>query len=193
MTKESQTMTQDANNLIWIDLEMTGLDTQQDCIIEIATVVTDANLNIVAEGPVLAVHQSDAILGAMDEWNTKQHAKSGLIARVKSSNCNEQQAEQQTLEFLQQYVPKNKSPMCGNSICQDRRFMARLMPELEAYFHYRNLDVSTLKELVSRWSPDIAKGLTKNNNHLALDDIKDSIEELKYYREHFIRMPDSVG
>jgi len=182
-------MTQDANNLIWIDLEMTGLNTQTDFIIEIATVVTDAQLNIVAEGPVLAISQSDTVLAAMDEWNTKQHAKSGLTARVKNSTIDERQAEQQTLEFLQLYVPKNKSPMCGNSICQDRRFLARLMPQLEEYFHYRNLDVSTLKELVNRWAPDIAKGLTKNNNHLALDDIKDSIEELKYYRTHFIREP----
>ena len=184
-------MTQDANNLIWIDLEMTGLDTQQDSIIEIATVVTDAQLTIIAEGPVMAIHQSDAVMGGMDEWNTKQHAKSGLTERVKQSTVTEQQAQQRTVEFLQQYVPKGKSPMCGNSICQDRRFLARCMPELESYFHYRNLDVSALKELVARWAPEIAKGLTKNNNHLALDDIKDSIEELKYYREHFIRLPES--
>ena len=175
-------MTQDANNLIWIDLEMTGLDTQQDMIIEIATVVTDAQLNIIAEGPVLAIHQSEEVLNGMDDWNTKQHAKSGLTER---------EAEQQTIAFLQQHVPKGKSPMSGNSICQDRRFLARCMPELEAFFHYRNLDVSALKELVARWAPDIAKGLTKNNNHLALDDIKDSIAELKYYREHFIRLPES--
>lgn len=187
------TMTQDANNLIWIDLEMTGLDTQQDSIIEIATVVTDAKLNILAEGPVVAIHQSDSVMSAMDAWNTNQHAKSGLTERVRQSTVNEQQAQQQTIEFLQQYVPKGKSPMCGNSICQDRRFLARCMPELESYFHYRNLDVSTLKELVARWAPEIAKGLTKNNNHLALDDIKDSIEELKYYREHFIRLPESSG
>jgi oligoribonuclease len=186
-------MTQDANNLIWIDLEMTGLDTQRDSIIEIATVVTDAKLNILAEGPVMAIHQSDSVLSAMDEWNTNQHAKSGLTERVKQSSVNEQQAQQLTIDFLQQYVPKGKSPMCGNSICQDRRFLARCMPELESYFHYRNLDVSTLKELVARWAPEIAKGLTKNNNHLALDDIKDSIEELKYYREHFIRLPESSG
>ena len=184
-------MPQDPNNLIWIDLEMTGLDTQNDYIIEIATVVTDAQLNILAEGPVIAIHQSDEIMGAMDEWNTKQHAKSGLTKRVQESSATEAEAEKATIEFLQQYVPKGKSPMCGNSICQDRRFMARIMPELEAYFHYRNLDVSTLKELVTRWSPETAKGLTKNNNHLALDDIKDSIEELKYYREHFIKPVDS--
>ncbi|WP_455202733.1 oligoribonuclease [Kaarinaea lacus] len=185
-------MTQDANNLIWIDLEMTGLDTQQDVIIEIATIVTDAQLNILAEGPVLAIHQPDEVMNSMDEWNTRQHAKSGLSERVKNSSTTEPQAEQQTIEFLLQYVPKGKSPMCGNSICQDRRFMARCMPELEAFFHYRNLDVSTLKELVARWAPDIARGLKKNNNHLALDDIKDSIEELKYYREHFIRLPQST-
>lgn len=182
-------MTQDANNLIWIDLEMTGLDTQQDKIIEIATVITDAQLNIIAEGPVLAIHQSDNVLNGMDDWNTKQHGKSGLTERVRNSTVTEQDAEQQTIDFLQRYVPKGKSPMSGNSICQDRRFLARCMPELEAYFHYRNLDVSTLKELVARWAPGIANGFAKNNNHLALDDIKDSIAELKYYREHFIRVP----
>jgi len=182
-------MTQDANNLIWIDLEMTGLDTQQDKIIEIATVITDAQLNIIAEGPVLAIHQSDDVLNGMDDWNTKQHGKSGLTERVRNSVVTEQDAERQTIEFLQQYVPRGKSPMSGNSICQDRRFLARCMPELEAYFHYRNLDVSTLKELVARWAPGIANGFAKNNNHLALDDIKDSIAELKYYREHFIRLP----
>lgn len=182
-------MTQDANNLIWIDLEMTGLDTQQDKIIEIATVITDAQLNIIAEGPVLAIHQSDDVLNGMDDWNTKQHGKSGLTERVRNSVVTEQDAERQTIEFLQQYVPRGKSPMSGNSICQDRRFLARCMPELEAYFHYRNLDVSTLKELVARWAPSIANGFSKNNNHLALDDIKDSIAELKYYREHFIRLP----
>lgn len=180
-------MTQDNNNLIWIDLEMTGLDTQKDYIIEIATVVTDAQLNILAEGPVIAIHQADEIMSAMDEWNTRQHSKSGLTKRVQESNFTEAQAEKLTIDFLQEHVGKGKSPMCGNSICQDRRFLARCMPDLEAYFHYRNLDVSTLKELVARWTPETAKGLTKNNNHLALDDIKDSIEELKYYREHFIR------
>lgn len=184
-------MTQDANNLIWIDLEMTGLDTQQDKIIEIATVITDAQLNIIAEGPVLAIHQSDNVLNGMDDWNTKQHGKSGLTERVRNSAVTEQDAERQTIDFLLQYVPKGKSPMSGNSICQDRRFLARCMPELEAYFHYRNLDVSTLKELVARWAPGIANGFAKNNNHLALDDIKDSIAELKYYREHFIRLPET--
>lgn len=179
--------TANENNLIWIDLEMTGLDTQQDYIIEIATIVTDGDLNILAEGPMLAIHQSDAVLAGMDEWNTAQHAKSGLTERVKNSGMNEAQAERQTIEFLQQFVPPGKSPICGNSICQDRRFLARCMPQLEAYFHYRNLDVSTLKELCNRWAPAVAKGFVKNSSHLALDDIRDSIAELKYYREHFIR------
>lgn len=176
-------MAQDANNLIWIDLEMTGLDTQRDCIIEIATVITDMNLNIVAEGPVLAIHQSDAVLDGMDEWNTNQHTKSGLIDRVRASNIYDSEAQYQTIGFLEHYVPPGVSPMCGNSICQDRRFLARLMPELEAYFHYRNLDVSTLKELCSRWYPDVSKGFNKTSSHLALDDIHDSIRELRFYRE----------
>lgn len=180
-------MTQDANNLIWIDLEMTGLDTDRDYIIEIATIVTDAELNILAEGPMLAIHQSNEILNGMDEWNTSQHGKSGLIDRVKASTIDEAEAERQTIEFLQQYVPARKSPMCGNSICQDRRFLHRCMPDLEQFFHYRHLDVSTLKELAARWAPDVYKGHNKNSSHLALDDIKDSIEELKYYREHFIK------
>ncbi len=177
-------MTQNANNLIWIDLEMTGLDTDNDAIIEIATIVTDAELNILAEGPMLAIHQSDERLAAMDEWNTNQHGKSGLTERVRASTIDEADAERQTIAFLSQYVPAKASPMCGNSICQDRRFMARCMPELEAFFHYRNLDVSTLKELARRWKPDVAKGFTKESSHLAMDDIKDSIDELKYYREH---------
>ncbi|HED16246.1 MAG TPA: oligoribonuclease [Gammaproteobacteria bacterium] len=176
-----------ANNLIWIDLEMTGLDTQNDVIIEIATLVTDSELKILAEGPILAIHQSDELLSGMDDWNTRQHGKSGLTKRVRDSTVTESEAESQTIEFLQQYVPKGVSPMCGNSICQDRRFMARCMPELEEYFHYRNLDVSTLKELVKRWSPDLPSGLTKKSAHLAMEDIKDSIDELKYYREHFIK------
>jgi oligoribonuclease len=180
-------MTQNENNLIWIDLEMTGLDTQNDSIIEIATIVTDSELNTLAEGPMLAIYQPAEVLNKMDEWNTKQHGGSGLTERVTKSTVSEAQAEQQTLEFLQQYVPPNKSPMCGNSICQDRRFLARCMPQLEAYFHYRNLDVSTLKELVRRWAPDLAKGLEKKASHLALDDIKESIAELAYYREHFIK------
>ena len=179
-------MTQNANNLIWIDLEMTGLDTQNDVIIEIATVVTDAELNILAEGPMLAIHQPDNLLDKMDEWNTRQHGKSGLTERVKNSTIDEKHAEVATIEFLQQYVPVSASPMCGNSICQDRRFLARCMPDLEDYFHYRNLDVSTLKELAKRWLPDVAKGFDKKGAHLALDDIKESIEEMQYYRKHMI-------
>jgi oligoribonuclease len=182
-------MKQNANNLIWIDLEMTGLDTQNDVIIEIATIVTDNELNILAEGPMLAIHQSDEALAGMDEWNTQQHGGSGLTERVRTSTINETAAERQTLEFLQQYVPKGKSPMCGNSICQDRRFLARCMPELEDFFHYRNLDVSSLKELCTRWAPGVATGFKKNSSHLAMDDIRDSIDELKYYREHFIKLP----
>jgi len=177
-------MTQDSTNLIWIDLEMTGLDTQNDYIIEIATIVTDGQLNILAEGPIVAIHQSDEALDAMDEWNTKQHGGSGLVERIKNSQYSERDAEQQTLDFLKQYVPAGKSPMCGNSICQDRRFMARIMPELEDYFHYRNLDVSTLKELANRWHPDISKKHVKDSSHLAMDDIKDSINELKFFREN---------
>ena len=180
-------MTQNANNLIWIDLEMTGLDTQNDVIIEIATIVTDSELNELAEGPMLAIHQSDEIMGGMDEWNTNQHGKSGLTERVKNSSLTVEDAERETLEFLSQYVPKGASPMCGNSICQDRRFMARLMPELEDYFHYRNLDVSSLKELAKRWAPEVTKGVVKNGNHLALDDTRDSINELQHYREHLFK------
>ncbi|MBT8117984.1 MAG: oligoribonuclease [Gammaproteobacteria bacterium] len=180
-------MTQDASNLIWIDLEMTGLDTTSDRIIEIATIVTDGQLNILAEGPVLAIHQPDDILQAMDEWNTRQHGSSGLTERVRQSTLDERAAEQQTIEFLAKYVPQNASPMCGNSICQDRRFMARCMPELERYFHYRNLDVSTIKELANRWSPVVAKGFKKGSTHLALDDTRDSIRELQYYREYFFK------
>ena len=180
-------MAQDASNLIWIDLEMTGLDTGKDAIIEIATIVTDVQLNILAEGPVLAIHQPDEVLNAMDEWNTRQHGGSGLTERVRKSTLNEQQAEQQTIEFLGKYVPANASPMCGNSICQDRRFMARCMPELERYFHYRNLDVSSIKELAMRWSPTVARGFKKGSTHLALDDTRDSIRELKYYREYLFK------
>ena len=181
-------MPQNPNNLIWIDLEMTGLNTTQDVIIEIATVVTDSELNTLAEGPVLAIHQSDEILNGMDDWNTKQHGSSGLTERVKNSKVNEAEAERQTIEFLRQYVPAKASPMCGNSICQDRRFLARCMPELEDYFHYRNLDVSSLKELAKRWAPEVFKGFSKQSSHLALDDIRDSIDELKYYREHFLKI-----
>ncbi|MDH5571600.1 MAG: oligoribonuclease [Gammaproteobacteria bacterium] len=176
-------MAQDSNNLIWIDLEMTGLDTQNDRIIEIATIVTDSQLNILAEGPMLAIHQAAEVMAGMDEWNTRQHGQSGLTERVSKSQLTEAEAERQTLDFLIQYVPSGKSPMCGNSICQDRRFLARCMPELEAFFHYRNLDVSTIKELAVRWNPDIAKGLVKNSSHLAMDDTRDSINELRYYRE----------
>jgi len=176
------------DNLIWIDLEMTGLDTQNDLIIEIATVVTDEFLTILEEGPILAIHQSDEVLNAMDEWNTKQHAKSGLVQRVKQSQISVMDAERKTIDFLEKYVGAGKSPMCGNSICQDRRFMARCMPALESYFHYRNLDVSTLKELARRWAPDVYKGFSKSGAHLALDDIKESINELKYYREFFIKV-----
>ncbi len=176
------------NNLIWIDLEMTGLDPDNDLIIEIATVVTDADLNILAEGPVYAIKQPDSALAGMDEWNTRQHGKSGLTQRVKNSEISAEQAEVDTLEFLQDWVPAGKSPMCGNSICQDRRFMVRGMPKLERYFHYRNLDVSTVKELARRWRPEVAEGVKKNGSHLAMDDIKDSIEELKHYRAHFFRV-----
>ncbi len=181
-------MPQDPNALVWIDLEMTGLNTDTDRIIEIATIVTDADLNIVAQGPVLAVHQSDEVLAGMDEWNTRTHKGSGLVERVKASTLTEVDAEQQTLEFLQLYVPKGKSPLCGNSICQDRRFLARTMPTLEAYVHYRNLDVSSIKELIKRWRPALNNGFEKKNTHKALDDILESIAELKYYREHFLRL-----
>jgi oligoribonuclease len=176
------------DNLIWIDLEMTGLEPQQDQIIEIATVVTDAQLQILAQGPVIAIHQPDSIMRAMDEWNTRHHGDSGLTARVSDSSSSLSDAEQETLAFLRGYVLPGKSPMCGNSICQDRRFMARLMPELEEFFHYRNLDVSTLKELARLWKPELTSGFVKKGAHLALDDILESIEELKYYRETFIRL-----
>lgn len=175
------------DRLIWIDLEMTGLYPDTDVIIEIATIVTDAELNILAEGPVLAIHHSEAVMNAMDEWNTRQHGKSGLTARVLASQVSTAQAEQATIEFLQQWVPAGKSPICGNSICQDRRFLARLMPQLEAYFHYRNLDVSTIKELARRWKPEVLEGVKKSGAHLALDDIRDSIEELRHYRKTFIQ------
>ena len=175
-------------NLVWLDLEMTGLIPRSDRIIEIATLVTDPALNILAEGPVFAIKQPDEVLNAMDEWNQKHHGISGLIDRVKNSSIDEQEAERQTLEFLTQYSAKKASPLCGNSICQDRRFMANYMPELEAFFHYRNLDVSTVKELVRRWKPQIMEGFSKQSKHQAMDDIKDSVNELKYYREHFIKV-----
>jgi len=177
-----------ADNLIWIDLEMTGLETQSDQIIEIATVVTDAHLEILAQGPVIAIHQPEAIMQSMDDWNTRHHGESGLTSRVRESNSSMADAEQETLKFLRDYVEPGKSPMCGNSICQDRRFMARLMPELEAFFHYRNLDVSTLKELARLWKPELSAGFVKKGAHLALDDILEPIAELKYYRECFIRL-----
>ncbi|MDA3921148.1 MAG: oligoribonuclease [Salinisphaera sp.] len=176
------------DNLIWIDLEMTGLDPDNDRIIEIATLVTDANLQVLAEGPVLAVSQSQDRLDAMDDWNTRQHNGSGLVARVQASRVDDAGAEQATVDFLKEYVPAGKSPMCGNSICQDRRFLARYMPALEAYFHYRHIDVSTLKELARRWAPEVASGFSKTSSHLAMDDIRDSIEELSYYRSTLLKV-----
>ncbi len=180
-------MTLKKDNLIWIDLEMTGLDPDRDVIIEIATVVTDKNLNVLATGPMLAVYQPEERLAAMDQWNQKHHGSSGLIERVRKSRVREREAEYLTLEFIKKWVPPGESPMCGNSICQDRRFLYRSMPQLEAYFHYRNLDVSTLKELARRWAPHLKEGFKKKNAHEALADILESIEELKYYREHFLR------
>lgn len=179
-------MTISADNLIWIDLEMTGLDTQRDQIIEIATIVTDKELNILAEGPEIAIHQPESVLDKMDEWNTRQHSQSGLVERVRNSDYDLARAEEETLAFLGLWVPEGASPICGNSICQDRRFLARLMPQLEAFFHYRNLDVSTLKELAKRWAPGLLDGFTKEGSHLAMDDIRESIAELAYYREHLL-------
>jgi oligoribonuclease len=181
-----------AGNLIWIDLEMTGLVPEQHRIIEIATIVTDSQLNILAEGPMIAVHQDEADLSLMDDWNVKQHGKSGLTQRVRDSKVNDAAAERDTLEFLKTLAVPGKSPMCGNSICQDRRFLARWMPELERFFHYRNLDVSTLKELCARWAPDVARGIVKEGTHLALADIRDSIAELRYYRQHFLKLPGAT-
>ena len=184
-------MSLDQNNLIWLDMEMTGLVPETDRIIEVAIVVTDGNLNTIAEGPVMVVYQPDAVLDGMDAWNKSTHKKSGLIEKVKASTVNEAEAETQLLEFLKQHVPASTSPMCGNSICQDRRFMARGMPKLEAFFHYRNLDVSTLKELAKRWKPSIMSGMKKHGKHEALADIYESIEELKYYRENFLQVEKS--
>jgi oligoribonuclease len=179
---------QNAGNLIWVDLEMTGLDPERDVVIEIATIITDTNLNTLAEGPVIALHQSDARLDGMDEWNTTHHNRSGLVDRVKASEHTEQSATDETIAFMEQWVPRGASPMCGNSICQDRRFMARHLPQLESFFHYRNLDVSTLKILMQRWRPELEAGFTKTATHQALDDIRESIDEMRYYREHFLRL-----
>lgn len=182
-------MPQHQENLIWIDLEMTGLDPETDCIIEIATIVTDKYLEVLAEGPVIAIHQPEEALARMDAWNQKTHGESGLVQRVRDSRISLAEAERQTLAFIKEWVPANASPMCGNSICQDRRFLAKGMVELERYFHYRHLDVSTLKELAARWAPAVKEGFKKRNTHKALDDILESIEEMRYYREHFIRLP----
>ncbi len=180
-------MADNGTHLIWIDLEMTGLNTFEDHIIEIATIVTDARLDVIEEGPALAIHLADETLAGMDAWNTRQHGQSGLTERVRRSRLSMRDAERQTLAFLARHVAPKASPMCGNSICQDRRFLAREMPELEAFFHYRNLDVSTLKELAGRWAPAVAAGFTKQSAHLALDDVRDSIGELRYYREHLFK------
>ncbi|MCC7270807.1 MAG: oligoribonuclease [Rhodocyclaceae bacterium] len=181
-------MAQDPNNLIWLDMEMTGLDPDRDRVIEIAMVATDGALNILAESPVMVIRQPDAVLEAMDDWNKSTHGKSGLIDKVRASTTDEKAATDILLAFMREYVPERTSPMCGNSICQDRRFMARWLPGLEAYFHYRNLDVSTLKELARRWKPEVFKGVVKRGAHTALADIQESIEELRYYRENFIRL-----
>ena len=180
----------DASNLVWLDLEMTGLDADKERIIEAAMIVTDTNLNILAQSPVWVIHQSDALLAAMDEWNTATHTRTGLVERVKSSDLSEAAAEAEMLAFMSQYVPEKTSPMCGNSVHQDRRFMQKYMPQLEAYFHYRNLDVSTLKELAKRWNPEVARGVVKKGAHQALADIEESIEEMRYYRDHFLRLKD---
>lgn len=173
-----------SDNLIWVDLEMTGLDPETDTVIEIATIVTDPQLNTLAEGPVIAINVAEERLQAMDEWNTTHHTSSGLVERIRASQYTLEQASAETIEFLQQWVPPGHSPMCGNSICQDRRFMVRYMPTLESYFHYRNIDVSTIKELVRRWQPDVGPGFSKTGTHLAMDDIRESIAELRYYREY---------
>jgi len=176
------------NNLVWMDLEMTGLDPFHDRIVEIATIVTDDQLEILAKGPVIAIHQPELVLAAMDSWNREHHGSSGLLARVRVSTYDERQAEDETLAFLERYVPAKQSPLCGNSICQDRRFLARCMPRLEAYFHYRNLDVSSLKILAQRWAPQVAESFSKESAHLAFEDVKDSIAELRHYRDHLLRV-----
>ncbi len=181
-------MAQDPDNLIWLDMEMTGLDPDRDRIIEVAMVATDSALNVIAESPVVVVHQPDGVLDAMDSWNKGTHGKSGLIDRVRASTTDEAAATRTLLAFMREHVAARTSPMCGNSICQDRRFMARWMPELEAYFHYRNLDVSTLKELARRWNPEVHKGVVKQGAHTALADVRESIEEMRYYREKLIRL-----
>jgi len=179
-------------NLVWIDLEMTGLDTINDVIIEIATIVTDKDLNILAEGPIFAINQNNKILDGMDDWNTRQHNRSGLVDRVRNSNISSEEAELETIKFLKKFIDAGASPMCGNSICQDRRFLSREMPNLEAFFHYRNLDVSSIKELAVRWQPELLGGLKKKGAHLAMDDIKDSIAELIYYRSFFFNAPEKT-
>lgn len=181
---------QDQNNLCWLDMEMTGLDPEKERIIEIAMVITDKNLNILAQSEVYAIHQNSSVLNAMDDWNTATHTRTGLIKRVSESHHTEADVEQKLLDFMARWIPEKASPMCGNTIHQDRRFMVRYMPKLEAYFHYRNLDVSTLKELARRWYPALNKGLTKRGSHQALDDILESIEELRYYRKHFLKLPE---
>ena len=192
-THTAATSVKSENNLVWIDMEMTGLSPEQDRIIEVAVVVTDSELNILAQGPVLVIHQEDAVLDGMDNWNKGTHGRSGLIDKVKASTLTEAQAEAELLAFIKRWVPAGKSPMCGNSICQDRRFMARYMPKLEWFFHYRNLDVSTLKELCKRWEPAVHKGFVKRQLHTALADILESVEELRYYRTHFLRQPAAAA
>ena len=186
-------MPQNPLNLAWIDMEMSGLDPDRDRVLEIALVITDKDLEVIAEAPVLVIHQSDAVLDGMDNWNKGTHGKSGLIDKVKTSALTEAAAETELLAFLKRYVPARTSPMCGNSICQDRRFLFRYLPKLEAYFHYRNLDVSTLKELAARWRPGLKEGFQKSNSHTPLADMRESIEEVKYYREHFIRLTPPAG
>ncbi|EGZ50294.1 oligoribonuclease [Neisseria wadsworthii] len=181
---------QNENNLCWLDMEMTGLDPEKERIIEVAMIITDADLNVLAQSEVYVVHQSDEILNAMDDWNTATHTRTGLVQRVRESKLTEAEVEQKLLDFMAQWIPEKTSPMCGNTIHQDRRFMVRYMPKLEAYFHYRNVDVSTLKELARRWSPEVVKGVVKRGSHQALDDILESIEEMRHYREHFIRLPE---
>jgi oligoribonuclease len=183
---EGDAMPRDDTHLVWVDLEMTGLDPFTDRVLEIATIVTDTELRVLAEGPVLAIHQPEEVLAAMDEWNREHHGASGLLERVRTSPCDEARAEHDTLAFLERHVPPGKSPLCGNSICQDRRFLARWMPRLEAFFHYRNLDVSTLKILAQRWAPEVAEAVQKKSAHLALEDIKESIAELRHYRERLL-------